>query len=200
MLSQVNHELEGSDGSTPPSSPIGWLVEENSIELEILQVMQWQTGGHAPVSCQCWSFTSKKCFLPWQNQSICWLRVLLIYTICKFFNIQVAWAFLWAFYIPSLSNQEAVCTIVELWHGSEGACEEGSDSKYFGLWGPGSPCHLCYDYSSLPLQCSNSYRQYRNEWGWMSSHKTLFTKKAAGWIWLGHSLQTPELHVVFGTF
>lgn len=47
MLSQVNHELEGSDGSTPPSSPIGWLVEENSIELEILQVMQWQSGGHA---------------------------------------------------------------------------------------------------------------------------------------------------------
>ena len=46
-----------------------------------------------------------------------------------------------------------------------------SDSKYFNL----TESYLCHKYSILPSQCKNIHRQYKNEWEWLGSNKTLFS-------------------------
>ena len=50
---------------------------------------------------------------------------------------------------------------------------ERLDSKFFSLWEPHS---LCHSSSAFLLQCGSSHRQFLNEWMWLCSNKTLFTK------------------------
>jgi len=55
--------------------------------------------------------------------------------------------------------------------------DKGPDSKYFQLC---RPYGLSSNDSSLLLCCKSSQRQYVNEWAWLCSTKTLFTK-IGGW-------------------
>ena len=52
-----------------------------------------------------------------------------------------------------------------------------SDAKYVRLCRSYS---LCCNYSTLPLYCKSSHRQYVNEWAWLYSNKTLFINTDSG--------------------
>ena len=65
----------------------------------------------------------------------------------------------------------------------------GLDGKYFGLC---MPYGVCFNYPTLLLYGKSSCRQYRNEWVWPCSNKTLLTKAGTEQIWLiDSSLLTP---------
>lgn len=50
---------------------------------------------------------------------------------------------------------------------------------------------LCYNYTTLPLQCKSSHRQHVNKWVRLHCNKTICKKQEAGGIWsTGHSLPT----------
>ena len=49
---------------------------------------------------------------------------------------------------------------------------------------------LCANYAPFQSKCSQ--RQFVNDWVWLCSNKTLFTKQATDWIWL--CLLTPALN------
>lgn len=52
---------------------------------------------------------------------------------------------------------------------------KGQVVNTFGLVGHVVSVSHC-NYSTLPVECDNSHRQYVNEWVWPGSNKTLFTK------------------------
>ena len=54
---------------------------------------------------------------------------------------------------------------------------------------------LCQKYPTLQLQRKNNHRQYINEWAWLCSNKTSFTKTDSELIWpTGRSLLNPGLN------
>lgn len=66
---------------------------------------------------------------------------------------------------------------------------KGLDGRYFGLC---MPYGVCFNYPNLLLYDKSSCKQYRNEWVWPCSNKTLLTKAESGQIWLiESSLLTP---------
>ena len=59
----------------------------------------------------------------------------------------------------------------------------------FSAWGQvvsvlafaGRQIDHCCSYSTIPLKCKHDHRQHVNNWAWMQSNQTLYTKTGSLW-------------------
>ena len=77
-----------------------------------------------------------------------------------------------------------------IYQGQQGFFYKVLDSKYFRLCEPYVPCS---GYSILWLQCESGHGQHLNEYMWLCSNTTLFTKTGGG-LNFCHSLLDPGLY------